>query len=295
MRRDPAAGDSGAALPGIVPDDGAPAGPRPDAAPAAEVGAATVDTAALEAKVKAMYRAVAEEPSGAYHFEVGRRLAERLGYPAELLDRLPAGAVDSFAGVGYHFHLADLEPGERVLDMGSGSGMDAFLAALLVGPEGWVVGVDMTREQLDKAERLRAEAGLSWVSFVEGRIEALPFPDARFDAVLSNGVINLAPDKAAVFAEAARVLRPGGRLAVADIVTEVPLTPKIVCNADLWASCIGGAAHQDAYREGMEAAGLRVETVARNRYEFLSDSARSASARYGVKSVSVLARKREES
>lgn len=252
---------------------------------------AAVDREALEAKVKAMYGLVAEQPAGAYHFEVGRSLAEALGYPGDRLDAVPAGAVESFAGVGYFFHLAELKPGEHVLDLGSGSGMDAFYAALQVGESGRVVGVDMTRAQLDKAERLRREAELHWVSFVEGRIEQLPFADESFDVVISNGVINLAPDKAAVFREAARVLRPGGRLAIADIVTEVSLTPNIVCNADLWASCIGGASQEDAYRGFMTSAGLRVGVTQRNQYSFLSNSARSASEKFGVKSVSVLAHK----
>jgi arsenite methyltransferase len=127
------------------------------------------------------------------------------------------------------------------------------------------------------------------VEFVEGRIESLLAADESFDCLISNGVINLSPDKERVFAEAARVLRPGGRLAIADIVTELQLTEAMVSNADLWASCIGGAAQQDSYRHAIEAAGLRVEVIRRNRYEFLSDQARNASAKYGVKSVSVLA------
>ena len=253
----------------------------------------TVDAAALEVKVQAMYRAVAERPGGDYHFEVGRALAERLGYPVAMLDKIPAGAVESFAGVGYFFDLAALSADERVLDLGSGSGMDAFFAALLVGEGGRVVGVDMTPEQLRKAEQLRAVGGFDQVTFTEARIEDLPFPDAEFDVVISNGVINLSVDKAAVFAEAARMLRPGGRLALADIVTEVALAPQIVANADLWASCIGGAAQQDAYQRAIDAAGLRLELMKRNQYRFLSPGAIGASDRYGVKSVSAIARKGE--
>jgi arsenite methyltransferase len=196
----------------------------------------SVDASALETKVKGMYRAVAESPHDRYHFEMGRGLAERLGYPRSMLDQLPEGAIESFAGVGYHLDLADLRVGEEVLDLGSGSGMDAFAAALRVGERGRVVGIDMTPEQLAKSERLRAQAGFTQVTFVGGHIEDLPFPDESFDAVVSNGVINLSPDKPAVFREAARVLRPGGRIAVADIVTQVELTEQIVCNADLWAS-----------------------------------------------------------
>ncbi len=250
---------------------------------------ASVDTQELEAKVKDMYRHVAEEPEGKYHFELGRALAERLGYPREILDRIPGGAIESFAGVGYFFDLADLSEGQGVVDLGSGSGTDVFFAAEGVGPSGSVIGIDYTEEQLKKARRLAQEAGYSQVELKEGRIEDLPLDDASCDCVISNGVINLAPDKEAVFAEAARVLRPGGRLAIADIVSEQQMKESIVCDADLWASCIGGAAQQDAYREAIESAGLRIEEIRDNPYEFISDRARDASAKYGVKSVSLVA------
>jgi arsenite methyltransferase len=251
----------------------------------------TVDARELEEKVQRMYRAVATEPHGDYHFELGRALAERLGYPGEVLDGIPEGAIESFAGVGYFFDLAGLQPGERVIDLGSGSGMDVFFACTQVGAQGRVVGVDFTAEQLSKAETLAVIAGFDQAELRAGRIERLPVEDASADCVISNGVINLAPDKQAVFAEAARVLRPGGRLAIADIVSEQQLKDSIVCDADLWASCIGGAAQEDGYREAIEAAGLRVEHVRRNPYEFITERARDASAKYGVKSVSLLARK----
>jgi arsenite methyltransferase len=256
--------------------------------------AVAVDTQVLELKVQRMYRAVATDPRGEFHFELGRSLAERLGYPADVLDRIPDGAIESFAGVGYFFDLAALRDGERVVDLGSGSGMDVFFAAALVGAAGTVVGVDFTAEQLAKARRLAAAGGFDRVQFLEGRIEQVPAGDESADCVISNGVINLSPDKQQVFGEAARVLRPGGRLAIADIVSEQQLKDSIVCDADLWASCIGGAAQQDAYREAIEAAGLRIEAITENPYEFISERARDASAKYGVKSVSVLARKEEE-
>ena len=258
---------------------------------ATEGTAVGVDTGELEAKVKDMYRQVAEEPQGDYHFELGSSLAERLGYPPDVVGRIPGGAVDSFAGVGYYFDLAELGEGEAVIDLGSGSGMDVFFAALLVGAGGTAIGVDFTAEQLQKARRLAAENGFAQVEFREGRIEALPADDESADCVISNGVINLSPEKEQVFAGAARVLRPGGRLAIADIVSEKQLKESIVCDADLWASCIGGAAQEDAYRAAIEGAGLRIEEIRRNPYEFISGRARDASTKYGVKSVSILAAK----
>src|SRR2546423_9264319 len=151
-----------------------------------------VDSAELDRRIAEMYRDVANGAGAVLHFPTGRALAEALGYPSHLLDRLPADAVSSFAGVGYHFDLADLQPGERVLDLGSGSGTDVFAAAEQVGPYGHVAGVDITPEQLDKAQSLRAG---NPVSFHRARIEALPFDDETFDAGISNGVINLSPDK----------------------------------------------------------------------------------------------------
>lgn len=248
------------------------------------------DPGDLEAKVKSMYRAVAEDPSGEFHFEMGRSLAERLGYPPADLDRVPAEAVASFAGVGYFFHLADLKPGETVVDLGSGSGMDTFMAALHVGPQGRVIGIDMTDEQLAKAERLSTAFGFGNVSYRKGYIEKVPLADASADVVISNGVINLATDKGEVFRETARLLKPNGRLVLSDIVTETPLSESIVCNATLWAACIGGAAQQDDYRRLVEEAGLRVTAFEGNpAYEFISDNARAASRKYGVKSASLIA------
>ena len=248
------------------------------------------DPGELEAKVKAMYRSVAEDPHGEFHFEMGRAMAERLGYPGADLDRIPGEAIESFAGVGYYFHLARLRDGECAVDLGSGSGMDTFIASLKVGTKGKVIGVDMTDEQLAKAQRLRDRDGFGNVTFIKDYIEDVPLPGGSADVVLSNGVINLATDKSKVFREVARLLRPGGRFAIADIVTEVQLPQTIVCNSTLWAACIGGAAQQDNYRSQIEAAGLRVETVEDNpQYQFISDNAKGASRKFGVKSVSLLA------
>ena len=253
----------------------------------------TLDTLDLERRVKEMYREVAEEPFKEFHFETGRTLAERLGYPSEELDAIPAEAIDSFAGVGYYFELARITPGETVVDLGSGSGTDSFLAARQTGESGRVVGIDMTSAQLAKARRLASEHGIANVEFIEAHIEQLPLPNASADLVISNGVINLAPDKAAVFADAARVLRPGGRLALADIVTNTQLPVGVTCDASLWAACIGGALQRDDYREAIEAAGLKLDDLQENdRYRFVSERAENATKKYGVKSVSLLAIKR---
>jgi arsenite methyltransferase len=248
------------------------------------------DPKELEAKVKAMYQSVAENPHGEFHFEMGRAMAERLGYPAADLDRIPAEAIESFAGVGYYFHLAGVKEGETVVDLGSGSGMDTFVAALKVGPHGQVIGIDMTDAQRAKATRLRDRDGFRNVGYMKGYIEQAPLPNGVADVVISNGVINLAPDKSKVFGEAARLLKSGGRLAISDIVTEVQLPESIVCNSTLWAACIGGAAQQDNYRRHVEAAGFELVKLEDNpQYQFISDNAKGASRKFGVKSISLLA------
>jgi ubiquinone/menaquinone biosynthesis C-methylase UbiE len=250
-----------------------------------------VDAWELEARVKEMYGQVAREENAELHFEVGRHLAEQLGYPRELLDVIPGEALASFAGVGYHLDLAALVPGEAVLDLGCGSGTDVFCAALQVGRSGSVVGVDFTHEQLAKAERLRGRDGFVQIRFIDASIGELPFDDAAFDAVISNGVINLSVVKSRVFAEAARVLRPGGRLALADIVSGKPLKEKTRRNVDLWAACIAGAIPRTSYIEAIEAAGLRVDEMRRNDYRFISGRALDACSTYEVQSVSLAATK----
>jgi ubiquinone/menaquinone biosynthesis C-methylase UbiE len=256
--------------------------------------ARTLDTQELEQRVKGMYEEVARDPDGDFHFETGRALAERLGYPPGDLDRIPSAAIDSFAGVGHFLDLAAIGPGEAVLDLGSGSGMDSFLAALAVGPDGRVVGVDMTDEQLAKARRLAAEHEIDNAEFRQGYIEDPPVEAASVDCVISNGVINLSADKPAVFAAATRALRPGGRLALADIVTTEQLPEGVTCDASLWAACIGGAMQRDGYREAIERAGLEiVEWRENEQYRFVSERADNAVRKYGVTSISLLARRPE--
>src|SRR3954452_15073279 len=252
---------------------------------------ALVDGERLEAEIKEMYRHVARGDEAALHFEVGRRVAQHLGYPAELLDAIPQEALASYAGVGYHLDLAALGRGEKVLDLGSGSGTDVFCAAVLVGASGQVVGVDMTDEQLGKAARLRDGDGFDHVELVEAHIEELPFEDASFDVVMSNGVINLSPVKGRVFAEAARVLRPGGRLALAEIVSGRALKERTRCNLELWAACIAGAIPRTSYLEAIEAEGLEVRDVRKNDYRFVSERALDACSTYEVESISLVASK----
>jgi ubiquinone/menaquinone biosynthesis C-methylase UbiE len=178
-----------------------------------------------------------------------------------------------------------------VLDLGSGSGTDSFLAALDAGREGRVLGIDMTEDQRVKAQRLADRHDFPQAEFRSGYIEDPPVEDGAFDCVISNGVINLSPDKPAVFAAAARALRPGGRLALADIVSERQLPDGVTCDAALWAACIGGAMQRNAYREAIEAAGLAIETWRENAaYRFVSERAANATRKYGVASISLLAR-----
>jgi SAM-dependent methyltransferase len=193
-----------------------------------------VDVDVLREQVRDKYRAVAVEPDADYHFHTGRRLAAKLGYPAEVIDALPDAAVESFAGVGNPFSLRPLAAGEHVLDVGSGAGFDSFVAARAVGSDGAVVGVDMTQEMLGKSRATAARLGLTNVEFREGFAEALPVEDGWADVVISNGVINLCVDKRAVFAEIRRVLRPGGTLQFADIANGRPVPPEALGDIDLW-------------------------------------------------------------
>jgi len=194
---------------------------------------ADIDVGLLKSEIRKTYAAVSQEPEREFVFPTGRAWAEDLGYPPELA-RVPDFVVESFAGVANPFSLGRLERGEGVLDVGSGAGTDSLVAALMVGPEGSVTGIDMTPEMLAKARAGAAELGLSNVTFVEGEAEALPFADASFDVVVSNGVIDLIPDKDAVFAEIHRVLVPGGRIQIADVTIQKPVSDEGRRNIDLW-------------------------------------------------------------
>lgn len=193
-----------------------------------------VDPVTLREQVKSKYREVAVDPHGAYHFHTGRRLASRLGYDNTVVDRMPDAAVESFAGVANPFALRGLEPGEKVVDTGSGAGFDCFIAAQQVGPSGQVVGIDMLAEMLARSRAAADAMGLHNVEFREGLVEALPVDDGWADVAISNGVINLCADKKRAFEEIWRVLRPGGRLQFADIANGKPVPESAIRDIDLW-------------------------------------------------------------
>ncbi|MGH9320802.1 MAG: methyltransferase domain-containing protein [Vicinamibacteria bacterium] len=194
-----------------------------------------LDTRRLRDEVGSLYARVATEPSGPFHFHRGAKYAvERLGYDPHDVGSLPELATESFAGVGNPLRIEPLQPGETVLDVGCGGGMDLLLAARQVGERGRAIGVDMTPEMLERAGAAARAAALSQVELHRGEAQSIPIPSEAADTVISNGVLNLTPDKIEAFAEIVRVLRPGGRLLLADIVVESELSEGIRRNTDLW-------------------------------------------------------------
>jgi SAM-dependent methyltransferase len=197
-------------------------------------GSIDLDVDALRSAIREEYETVALDPGRGFHFHTGRPLAAIVGYRDEWLEGIPETAIESFAGTGNPFSLGDLESGQRIVDVGSGGGIDSLIAARMVGPAGCVIGVDMTPAMLQRARRAGAESGLDNVEFREGLMEDLPVEDGWADVVISNGVLNLTPDKGRALAEMARVLRPGGRLQIADILVEREVSPESKRKIDLW-------------------------------------------------------------
>lgn len=195
---------------------------------------ATIDSRLLRDEIKLKYGEVATSPERGFHFHTGRPLARMLSYPADVVDALPDQVVESFAGVNNPFSMGLMEPGATVVDVGSGAGFDSILAAMEVGAGGRVIGVDMTAEMRAKAASNASLAGLTNVEFHDGLAEALPLEDASADVIISNGVINLCPDKLAVYRELYRVVRPGGRLQIADVVVQKPVPQDAREDIDLW-------------------------------------------------------------
>jgi arsenite methyltransferase len=244
--------------------------------------------------VRAMYTAVADRPEDEYHFPTGRLACEYVGYPAEQLDLLPASALESFAGVGYPFAADTIRPGDVVLDIGSGSGTDLLLAALLAGVGGRAIGLDMTEAMRRKASANARVLDLANVELVDGDAEAIPLPDESVDVVTSNGVINLVPDKAAAAREIHRVLRPGGRVQIADIVVRDVPSDECRSQPQLWAECIVGATTEADYLDTFRAAGLEdVERLSELDYfaASSSESTRRTAGGFGAHSIVIRARK----
>jgi arsenite methyltransferase len=188
----------------------------------------------LRTAIRKEYETVAVAPDEGFHFHTGRPLTRLLGYEEAWLDGIPELSIESFAGTGNPFSLGELQPGERVVDIGSGAGIDSLIAAKMVGPSGRVVGIDMTQAMLDKARRAAAEAGIDNVEFREGYGETLPVPDDWADVVISNGMLNLMPDKLAGLREMARVLKPNGRLQIGDILVQKAVPESAKHKIDLW-------------------------------------------------------------
>jgi arsenite methyltransferase len=193
-----------------------------------------VDVDTLRCEIRNEYAEVADNPQKGFHFHTGRRLAKILGYSEAHLDAVPESAIESFAGTGNPFSLGAIPRGARVVDVGSGAGIDTLIAGHLTGPEGLVIGVDMTPEMLKKAAEAAEDAGMTHVEFRDGYAEALPVPDEWADVVISNGVVNLCPDKLTAFGEMYRVLKPGGRIQIGDILVQKEVPADAKRDIDLW-------------------------------------------------------------
>jgi SAM-dependent methyltransferase len=255
-------------------------------------GSVRFDVAKLKDAVRQTYASVATNPNGVFHFHRGPDYAVRqLGYDPMELAQLPRSAAESFAGVGNPFRMGRLPPGANVVDIGSGSGMDCLLAGKDVGPTGQVIGIDMTDEMLARARTAAAQMSIPHVRFEKGDMERLPLVDASVDVVISNGVINLAPDKRTVFAEIYRVLRPGGRLQFADIVIGTELSEDARNNIDLWAGGIAGALQSAELVRLVADAEFRDVALCEEFDSFLGTSKEATARRFGVMGVNVFARK----
>lgn len=251
---------------------------------------ALIDVTQLRSSIQNEYTDVATTPTKGFHFHTGRFLAGRLGYPEARVAMLPDSVVESFAGVGNPFSWGEPKPGETVLDLGPGAGFDALQAAMMVGLSGRVIGVDMTPAMIEKATQNASLLELDNVEFREGYLEELPVVDASVDVVLSNGVLNLCPDKEAVLKEAARVLKPGGRLQLTDIVVSREVPEDAKADVSLWTGCIAGALSEEEMHELLKTAGFREIAFSPHRYDVFSDAPSASSAEeFGTQGVDVYA------
>lgn len=250
-----------------------------------------VDPIALRAAIRAEYTAVATGPGSGFHFHTGRTLARLLGYPEALLEGIPEEVIASMAGTGNPFALGPVVAGERVVDCGSGAGVDSLVAARLVGSAGAVIGIDMTAAMLDKARAAALAIGITNVEFREGYLEALPVEDAWADIVISNGVLNLVPDKTAALAEMLRVLRPGGRLQIADIVLSRPVSDGSKQDVSLWTGCIAGGLPRAELAGLLEATGFADVRIREGIDVFAGAPQHSNAAAYGTLGAGIRARR----
>jgi arsenite methyltransferase len=245
--------------------------------------------------VQEMYTEVASFPGKTFHFPTGRWACEFVGYPDNELDTIPYTAIESFAGVGYPFRANIICPGDRILDIGSGSGTDMLIAALKTGPEGEVYGVDITETMIDKAGMNIAHMGCTNVHVFKGDAGSIPLDTETLDVVTSNGVLNLVPDKPAAFREIYRVLKKGGRIQISDIALSSEISEKCRMNPELWADCIVGAVPEDQYISMLWDAGFRdVQSIDRLDYFERSpdESTKRTAKQYGAISITVTAKKK---
>ena len=255
------------------------------------IGVAAVDRDELRLRISDKYREVADHPETGFHFHTGRPLARMLGYPDSVVDGLPSGTVDSFAGTGNPFMYGNPQPGEVVVDIGSGAGFDSLIAAGHVGPAGKVIGVDMTEEMRAKAGAGAAQLGFTSIEFREGYAEDLPVESASVDLVISNGVINLCPDKQAVFREILRVLKPGGRVQVGDILVHLAVPQEAKDDIELWSNCIAGSLLDSEWEQILRMAGF-VDIKVSNEVDVYSGSKHESDAKeFDTRGVTVFARK----
>ena len=245
----------------------------------------------LRASIREEYSTVANEPDRGFHFHTGRKLARILHYADEWIAALPEEAVESMAGTGNPFSLGELRTGEHVVDAGSGAGIDSLIAARMVGPAGHVIGVDMTPEMLAKARRNAARAGLTHVEFREGYLESLPVPDEWADVVISNGALNLVPNKEQALAEMYRVLKPGGRLQIADIALQRPVPEDSASDVSLWTGCIAGGLLKAILEQKVTRAGFKQVEVIWGEDVFSGAPQSSSASEFGTLGVHIRARK----